>query len=82
MLYIDDEANNLISFKASFRFDYNIYLANNTDEALKHLSEHDDISVILSDQKMPDKTGGEFYEEKRTGYPNPVRILITGYADI
>lgn len=82
VLYIDDEANNLISFKASFRFDYNIYLANNTDEAIKHLSEHADISVILSDQKMPDKTGVEFFEEIRNLYPNPVRILITGYADI
>ncbi len=82
VLYIDDEPNNLISFKASFRFDYKIFIANNVDEALKHLEEHSDISVILSDQKMPDKTGVEFFEEIRVKYPNPIRILITGYADI
>ncbi len=82
ILYVDDEANNLISFKASFRFDYNILLANNTDEAVKHLEDNPDISVILSDQKMPDKTGVEFFEEIRPRFPNPIRILITGYADI
>lgn len=82
VLYIDDEPNNLVSFKASFRFDYNIFLANNTDEALLRLQENPDISVILSDQKMPGMTGVEFFEDIRTKYPNPVRILITGYTDI
>lgn len=71
-----------MSFKASFRFDYNIYLAINTDEALKRLEEHPDISVILSDQKMPGMTGVEFFEDIRTKYPAPIRILITGYTDI
>jgi len=82
VLYIDDEPNNLVSFKASFRFDYNIVLANNTAEALQKLQENPDISIILSDQKMPGMTGVEFFEEIRPKYPNPVRILITGYTDI
>ncbi len=82
VLYIDDEQNNLVSFKAAFRFDYNVFIANNTDEAIAHLRANPDISVILSDQKMPDKTGVEFFEEIRKEFPNPVRILITGYADI
>lgn len=82
VLYIDDEPNNLVSFKASFRFDYNIFIANNTQEALERLQENPDISVILSDQKMPGMTGVEFFEDIRTKYPNPIRILITGYSDI
>lgn len=82
VLYIDDEPNNLVSFKASFRFDYTVYIANNTQEALDRLEENPDISVILSDQKMPGMTGVEFFEDIRTKYPNPIRILITGYTDI
>ncbi|MBW7913928.1 MAG: hybrid sensor histidine kinase/response regulator [Taibaiella sp.] len=82
ILYIDDEPNNLVSFKASFRFDYNVFIANNTDEAIKRLEENPDISVILSDQRMPGMTGVEFFEEIRTEFPNPIRILITGYTDI
>jgi two-component system, sensor histidine kinase and response regulator len=82
ILYIDDEANNLISFKASFRFDYTILVANSTAEADAHLEKHPDISVILCDQRMPDKTGVEYFEEIRNKYPSPIRILITGYTDI
>jgi two-component system sensor histidine kinase/response regulator len=82
ILYVDDEANNLVSFKASFRFDYNILVANSTDEAVSHLAANPDISVILSDQRMPDKTGVEFFEEIRAKFPDPVRILITGYTDV
>lgn len=82
VLYIDDESNNLFSFKASFRFDYDILTAISPDEAKKVLAEHDDISVILSDQRMPEKTGVEFFEEIHQQYPGPIRILITGYTDI
>ncbi len=82
VLYIDDEINNLHGFKASFRFDYTIYIAEHVNEALKHLEQHPDIRVILSDQRMPDKTGVQFFGDIREKYPNPVRILITGYTDI
>lgn len=82
VLYIDDEQNNLMGFKASFRLDYNVLTAINTADALKILEENPDISVILSDQKMPDQTGVEFFEEIRGKYSAPVRILITGYTDI
>ena len=31
---------------------------------------------------MPDKTGVQFFEEIRVDYPDPIRMLITGYTDI
>ena len=74
--------NNLISFKASFRTKYNIFIASDTTEALEHLDKHPDIRVIFCDQRMPGKTGVEFFEEIRSTFSKPVRILITGYADI
>ena len=82
VLYIDDEPNNLNGFKATFRFDYTIFIAQNIDQAYEHLKAHADISVILCDQRMPDKTGVQFFEEMREQYPEPVRMLITGYTDI
>jgi len=82
VLYIDDEVNNLNSFKAAFRFDYNIFIAENTNIAFDLLKQHPEISIIISDQRMPDKTGVEFLEEVRSIYPAPVRMLLTGYADI
>lgn len=82
VLYIDDEQNNLIGFKATFRFDYTIYIASDINQAYGHLRAHPDICVILCDQRMPDKTGTQFFEEMRVQFPEPVRMLITGYADI
>ena len=44
ILYVDDEVNNLIGFKASFRFDYKIFTASNIPEAFQHLNQHPDLS--------------------------------------
>jgi signal transduction histidine kinase len=81
-LYIDDEPNNLNGFKAAFRFDYTIFIASDIPAAYRHLETNPDIRVILCDQRMPDKTGVQFFEEVCQHYPDPVRMLITGYADI
>lgn len=82
VLYIDDEPNNLVSFKATFRTDYQVFIAISADEGLAVLKDNPDIQVILCDQRMPDKTGVQFFEETATAYPCPVRILLTGYTDV
>lgn len=82
ILYVDDEINNLTGFKASFRMNYNIMIAVNAIDAMEHLNSHPDIRVIFCDQRMPGKTGVQFFEEIRSRYPKPIRILLTGYADI
>jgi len=82
ILYIDDEINNLVGFKATFRYDYKVYTANNTSEAYNHLSQQPDLRVVFCDQRMPDKTGVQFFAEIHKLFPHPVRILLTGYADI
>lgn len=82
ILYIDDEENNLVGFKASFRMEYHVLIASNTQDALAHLQNHPDIRIIFCDQRMPDKTGVEFFEEIRTAFPLPIRVLLTGYTDI
>ena len=81
VLYIDDEPHNLTAFKAAFRRDYNVYLAESAVEGRQILETYD-IHVILSDQRMPVTTGIEFFESLLDIYPEPIRILITGYTDI
>lgn len=81
VLYIDDEQNNLFSFKAVFRTDFKITVAISADEALKKL-EQESFHVIVTDQRMPGMTGVEFLESILDKYPHPVRILLTGYTDI
>jgi len=82
ILYIDDEINNLHGFKATFRLDYNVFVAIDTNEAKAHLDKHPDMRIIFCDQRMPEKTGVQFFEEIRADHPYPIRMLLTGYADI
>lgn len=81
ILYVDDEENNLISFKASFRLKFNITTAISADEAMSIL-EKKPIEIIITDQRMPNMTGIEFLEKVVKKYPDPVRILLTGYTDL
>lgn len=81
ILYVDDEQNNLISFKATFRLKYNVLTAISGEEARKMLGEHD-IHVIITDQRMPGMTGVEFLESILEQHPDQMRILLTGFADM
>jgi DNA-binding NtrC family response regulator len=81
VLYVDDEANNLNSFKASFRRDFEIYTASSAKEGRKILDSHE-IGVIITDQRMPGMTGIEFLESILPVYPDTIRILLTGFSDI
>lgn len=81
LLYVDDEANNLISFKAAFRTLYQIYTAQSGPEGMEIL-EKKEVSIIISDQRMPQMTGVEFLEKVIEKFPDPVRILLTGFTDM
>ncbi|HVD97161.1 MAG TPA: response regulator [Cytophagaceae bacterium] len=81
ILYIDDEVNNLSAFKANFRRIYEIHTAESAAEGRKIL-ETTDIEIIITDQRMPEMTGVEFLESIVNEFPNPMRILLTGYTDM
>ena len=79
ILYIDHEINNLNSFKASFRRDATVYVADSTDAGLRILNEKQ-IDVIFADHQMPDMTGLEFFKMVSGQFPESIRVLMTGQA--
>jgi len=81
VLYVDDEINNLNSFRATYRRDFKVYTANSGPEALKLIKEVN-FQVIITDQRMPEMTGVEFLIEVLKESPDAIRILLTGYSDI
>lgn len=81
VLYVDDDVNNLNAFKAAFRREYRVLLANGGAEALD-LLQNQSVHVVIADQRMPGMTGAEFLEKVRREFPNPVRMILTGFSDI
>ena len=61
ILVVDDEENNLQFMKRTLRSDYFVLTANSAHQALEIMNQNgDEISLIVSDQRMPDMTGTEF----------------------
>lgn len=81
VLYVDDEENNLHAFKATFRLKYNVYTALSGAQALE-IVKTNPIHIIITDQRIPEMTGVQFLEEVIAIAPDPMRILLTGYADL
>lgn len=82
VVVLDDEENILESVKRLFfRETFGIATTSDHQTALQHI-EKEKIKVVLSDQRMPNISGVEFLKHVREKYPDVVRILITGHADI
>lgn len=81
ILYVDDEIDNLIGFKAVYRRQYEVHLAQNGQEALAVLKKHP-IDLVISDQRMPKMTGVELLEQVRDLYPDVIRMILTGYSEM
>ena len=78
---MDDEESNLRVFDSVFSRYYNIYTANNGNTAINMLREHN-IHMIITDQKMPEMTGTDLLESILEEFPDIIRIILTGFADI
>lgn len=80
ILYVDDEPDNLQSFRALFRRDFDIHLADSALKALQIL-HRETIDVLVSDQRMPGMTGVELLERVAEEFPEVLRFMLTGYSD-
>jgi signal transduction histidine kinase len=81
LLVIDDEEEILKALSRQFRRRYDIYTATSADEGLRVMTETP-IQVIISDQRMPGMNGVEFFNRVKANFPDAIRLLLTGYADI
>jgi LytS/YehU family sensor histidine kinase len=81
ILYLDDEADNLLAFTAVFRRHYNVLTAQHATEAYDLLGQNH-VQVVISDQRMPQITGVDFLSEVSQRYPEVIRMILTGYSDM
>jgi len=81
LLVVDDEPDVARSVQDLLRLDYRVLTATRAADGMKIL-EQEDVQVVMTDQRMPETTGVEFLHSIRSEYPEAIRLLFTGYADI
>ncbi len=82
ILLVDDEENVLSAVSRVFRREnYEILTALSAEEALETMEESK-VHLVISDHRMPDKTGAELLKEIKEKWPETIRIMLTGYADV
>jgi response regulator RpfG family c-di-GMP phosphodiesterase len=81
VLLVDDEPDLLFSLNGLLRREFELHTAQSAREALQILAQHP-IDVVMTDQRMPEMTGVELLGEVKSRFPDTIRIVFTGYADI
>ena len=82
LLFVDDEENVLKSLRRIFlEENYTILTAESGLKALEILGRQA-VHLIISDHRMPGMTGAELLKTVREQYPETIRIMLTGYADV
>ncbi len=82
LLLVDDEASILSALKRLFRAPrYRILTADSGQAGLDTLAR-ERVDLVISDMRMPNMDGAEFLGKVRAGWPEVVRVILTGYADV
>ena len=82
LLLVDDEPNLTSALVRSLdRSQFEIFTADSAQQALMILAGND-IDVVVSDERMPGMTGSQFLTEVRKKWPNTIRMILSGQADL
>ena len=82
VLLVDDEANVLSSLKRLFRpYGYRIFTAESGAAGLE-IMQRETVDLVISDMRMPEMDGAQFLQKVNEQWPDTIRILLTGYAEI
>lgn len=82
VLFVDDEENILKSMERIFHSSpFELHFAPSGEEALKIIQEQE-MSVIISDMKMPGMSGVDFLKASEDYCPDATRIILSAFSDI
>jgi len=90
IIIVDDDMQVLRAIQRDirneYRDEYKIAATESANEVLDLIKElklrNEAVAMIISDQRMPEMTGVEFLRRVRGEYPEAIRLLFTGYADV
>jgi Nif-specific regulatory protein len=81
ILVVDDEPDNLDAFRFNFGRVFPLRLASSAEEALE-IARGEDITVVVTDQRMPKMTGLDLLKAMRDVRPDAVGIIVTAFTDV
>ena len=82
ILLVDDEPRVTDALQRALRLeDYDISVCNSAEGALA-MMESESFDVIISDEQMPGMSGTELLAVVRDRWPDTVRIVLTGQANL
>jgi response regulator RpfG family c-di-GMP phosphodiesterase len=82
LLFVDDEQNILDGIRRNLGRVFNVHTALGADEALGILKREGPFAVVVSDMRMPGMDGIRFLAIVRDQWPDSVRVMLTGNADL
>lgn len=84
IMVVDDETAIIKALQRLFhKENFRILTASSAHDGLDLLkSSEKPVSLIITDQRMPQMSGNQFLEQSRKIFPNAVRFLLTGYSDM
>lgn len=81
ILVVDDEPDVVQSVQSLLRLEFRVLGATRATDGLE-IMQHEEVHVVMSDQRMPGMSGVELLRRIKGEHPEAIRLLFTGYADI
>ncbi|MGQ9425535.1 ATP-binding protein [Gilvimarinus sp. F26214L] len=83
VLFVDDEEKARKYFARVFSDSYQVLSAESVDAAIELLEGHSaNLAILVTDQRMPNRTGIDLVKYAKRYHPHVIRILTTAYADL
>lgn len=81
ILIVDDENGPRQSLRMLLKEEYEVSMATCVDDALAQLAEAP-VDIVITDIRMPRRTGMELLQEARERYKDLEFIILTGYGEL
>ncbi len=81
LLIVDDEPYLLPTLSRLLEREVRVLTASCAKTAQEHFAR-EKIDIILTDQRMPQRTGAQLLEWVRENSPETIRLLMTGYSEL
>src|SRR4030042_1065067 len=82
VLCVDDDENLLDGYKRNLKADYEFEGALSARDGLEMIINNGPFAVVISDMRMPEADGIKFLSILKDKFPDTVRIMLTGNADL